>query len=137
MSDTAPTKDELRAAEMMAERELLSIVREVVARSGLDRQEIARRMGVHKSGVSKVLNSPRNLTAKVAARLVRAAGERLFFSAAPVSQHGDSQADGYAAMGAVVLMPRKITTSTINEGTRAPVSGEVLTAVPRAETFVA
>lgn len=136
MSDNVPTKDELRAAEMMAERELLSIVREVVARSGLDRQEIARRMGVHKSGVSKVLNNPRNLTAKIAARLVRAAGERLFFSAAPVSQHGDSQADGYIAMGAAAFISPCAATGTINKDTRASTS-EDATPVLRSGTLLA
>jgi transcriptional regulator with XRE-family HTH domain len=74
---SAPSKSELTMAEVMAEQELVSIVREACDSSGLDRREIALRLGIHRSGVSKLLNTPRNMTVRMAARVLRAAGFRL------------------------------------------------------------
>jgi len=119
-TNIAPSKDELRAAEFMAERELAAMLREVVERSGLDRQEVARRLGVHRSNVSKILNGPRNLTVKMAARLMRASGERLIFSAVPVVRGVQSQADTYRELGAAVLTPAKVKAATNPTSQRSP-----------------
>lgn len=130
MTSDAPTKDELLAAELMAERELASILREAVERSGLDRQEIARRLGIHKSNVSKVLNSPRNLTVRMAARLLRAAGSRFAFSTIPV-MCGKSHADGLEALGVAVLGNRKIKTATIGAANRVSAASSMPDSVTR------
>jgi len=93
MLNEAPTKDDLRVAEFLAEQSLLAVVRQACDESGLDRQEIARRLGVHRSNVSKLLNSPRNMTVRMAARLMRAVGRRLFYSSMPVLRVGQTRTE--------------------------------------------
>lgn len=93
MSNEAPTKDDLRVAEFMAEQQLLAVVRQACDESGLDRQEIARRLGIHRSNVSKLLNSPRNMTVRMAGRLMRAVGKRLFYQTMPVIRAGQSRTE--------------------------------------------
>lgn len=117
MTSNAPSKDEMLAAEIMAERELAAVLREAIERSGLDRQEIAKRLGVHRSNVSKILNSPRNLTVRMAARVLRAAGARFAFSTVPVVC-GKSHEDGLEGFGVTVLSNRKLQTSTAGASNR-------------------
>lgn len=74
-----PSKSELLMAEFMAEQELVSLIREAVSVSGIDRQEVASRLGVHRSGITKVLNKPRNMSVRMAARILRSVGRRLYF----------------------------------------------------------
>lgn len=131
MTFDIPSKDELLAAEFMAERELAAVLREAVERSGVDRQEIARRLGIHRSNVSKVLNSPRNLTVRMAARLLRAAGARFTFSTMPV-MCGKSHNDGLEALGATVLSAHKVQTTTAGATNRISASNN-LTNLPDAK----
>lgn len=121
MITKSPSKDELLAAEVMAERELASILREAVDKSNLDRQEIARRLGVHRSNVSKILNSPRNLTVRMAARMLRAAGARFAFATVPVVC-GQTHAEGLRSLGVAVLNDTRMRTRTEGASNRTSVS---------------
>lgn len=80
-----PTKSQILMAELMAQNELASLVRDAVIKSGLDRQGIAQRLGVHKSNISRVLNNPRNMTVRLAARILRAAGQRIVYASVPAT----------------------------------------------------
>ena len=117
MPNIAPTKDQLLMAEFMAEQELLSVVREAIDRSDLDRTEIARRLGIHRSNISKVLNTPRNLTVRMAARLLRAAGARMHVTALPVPEGGVTQEECFQRMGENVATLRVKHRETSSSGT--------------------
>lgn len=80
-----PTKSQILMAELMAQNELASLVRDAVLKSGLDRQEVAQRLGVHKSNISRVLNNPRNMTVRLAARILRVVGQRIVYASVPAT----------------------------------------------------
>lgn len=71
----------------LAARRLWALVRLSLRRSRLGQSDVARRLGVNRSTVSRALASPSSMTIDRAGRLIRAAGYYIKFDLEPVTGH--------------------------------------------------
>lgn len=81
-----PTADDLDQYEEIAIAIAQSDMECVIAKSGLQRSDVAAIMGRPKSFVSKIMNGGHNLTVRTMARLFAACGQELRFGKIAVAQ---------------------------------------------------
>lgn len=101
--------ESLQTVESQVERSKLSIVEELLQfmkREGINRSELAKRMNVPPSRITKMLSGDSNLTIDTLVRAGRAVGADLVQSFVPQGQRG-TWIDTFAANGTTKKEPQK------------------------------
>jgi len=113
-----PSADDLDQYEEIAIAMAQSEMECVIAKSGLQRSEVAEIMGRPRSFISKIMNGGHNLTIRTMARLFSACGLELRFGRVPVgvaAQWGEvTLSVDNAATDATLAMPSEARAEAIN-----------------------